>query len=314
MENDSNVLRHLEKSKGNLMHLDIPKSNCPFFLNVGYLADELTKHPNVCNIMHDHNFYVICFFTHAKGMHIINFEEFQIHENMAFFLCPTHVHKLANLECCNGFAVSFSKDFIDMLSANTRELTTDVFFNSRSKATTCRVKLGGEHIIYDDFYRIYKAFNERKMMLGYNEYLASLLSQLLLDFRCYGDVATQTSTHSNSSDYKTYLMFADCIENNFKTMHKVANYARAINMSVSSLNKSILKVTGKQPSILINERILTEAKLLLSSNMAMRIKDIVFELGFYDESNFTKFFKRNAGMSPMRFRECYGASASHNNE
>lgn len=303
MEKETNNIINVATNRDGLLHFVFPKNGNPFFFDVEDLVEAQYKYPNVSNVMHDHDFYMICFFSCAKGTHIINFEEFQIEDNMAFFLCPTHVHKLVNMEHCKGYAISFSKDFIEMFSTSIKKLINDFFFSSKYKAAMCFVRHEMKQIIDDDIERIYNAFIERRTMLGYKEYLASLLTQLLIDFQCYGNFEARTLTMNSSSEYKTYMMFTDCIEHNYMTMHKVTDYARVMNLSVSTLNKSVLKVSGKQPSLLINERIMAEAKRLLKFNTAMRIKDIVYELGFDDESNFIKFFKRNAGMSPMRYRD-----------
>lgn len=308
MNNIHQNAEYAEKDDGKLFHFLAPNEAMPFFFHVESLETLDTLYPNIINVMHDHNFYTIYFFSHAKGMHVINFEEFKIEDNFVFFLNPSHVHLFRNMEYCNGYVVSFTKDFIDILSTSIKYLIEKIFFTSRLKATICELHHEGKRIINDDISRIYKAFNERKMMLGYKEYLASLLSQLLIDFQCYGNFKTQALTMNNPSDYKTYMIFADCIEHNYKNIHKVADYAKAINLSVSTLNKSVLKVAGRQPSSLINERIIAEAKRLLKFNAEMRIKEIVYKLGFNDVSNFVKFFKRNVGISPMKYRDAFGNS------
>ena len=55
-------------------------------------------------------------------------------------------------------------------------------------------------------------------------------------------------------------------------------------------------------SSLIYDRILLEAKRLLKVS-EMSVKDIVYELGFYDHANFSKFFRSQTGMTPTQFKE-----------
>ena len=55
--------------------------------------------------------------------------------------------------------------------------------------------------------------------------------------------------------------------------------------------------------MVINDRLVIEAKRMLFEKKEMRIKEISFELGFSDASNFVKFFKKNTGMGPTEFRD-----------
>jgi AraC-like DNA-binding protein len=55
-------------------------------------------------------------------------------------------------------------------------------------------------------------------------------------------------------------------------------------------------------SSLIQGRILLEAKRLLKVS-EMSVKDIVYDLGFYDHASFSKFFKAQTGMTPSQFKE-----------
>jgi AraC-like DNA-binding protein len=47
---------------------------------------------------------------------------------------------------------------------------------------------------------------------------------------------------------------------------------------------------------------LLEAKRLLKVS-EMSVKDIVYDLGFYDHASFSKIFKAQTGMTPSQFKE-----------
>ena len=70
------------------------------------------------------------------------------------------------------------------------------------------------------------------------------------------------------------------------------------------MNQATSKVLGKSPKELIDDRILLEAKrLLVHGNKS--IKEIGFELGFEEPTNFIKYFRKHIGKTPMEFREGY---------
>jgi AraC family transcriptional activator of pobA len=60
---------------------------------------------------------------------------------------------------------------------------------------------------------------------------------------------------------------------------------------------------------LISDRVIIEAKrqLYLSGKS---VKEVAFELGFADEFYFSRFFKKNTGVSPVTFRARVGESAA----
>ena len=68
------------------------------------------------------------------------------------------------------------------------------------------------------------------------------------------------------------------------------------------LNSVCKFITGKTAGEMIRNRIILEAKRLLV-NTQSTISQIAFELNFEDNSYFTKFFKSNAGVSPIDFRK-----------
>ena len=88
----------------------------------------------------------------------------------------------------------------------------------------------------------------------------------------------------------------------FKTQHHVAFYADALHITPQYLTKIVKSKTGKTVRAFIFELIYSEARNLLSST-DFSIQQIAGLLNFADQASFSKFFKRNSGMSPLDFRE-----------
>jgi AraC-like DNA-binding protein len=74
-------------------------------------------------------------------------------------------------------------------------------------------------------------------------------------------------------------------------------------MSVSEkkLNKATNQVLGKSPKEIIDERVVLEAKRLLV-HTSKSIKEVGFELGFDEPTNFIKYFKKHVGRTPIEFK------------
>jgi len=91
------------------------------------------------------------------------------------------------------------------------------------------------------------------------------------------------------------------VEQHFKTKHSVAEYASLLNKSPKTLSNIFSKIGDKSALQYIQQRKILEAKRLLSYS-DMQIQEIAYEIGFDDIQAFSRFFKKQAGISPSLFR------------
>ena len=100
--------------------------------------------------------------------------------------------------------------------------------------------------------------------------------------------------------------FMDLVAKQVRQQRLVTDYASQLNVTPNHLNKVVKARTGKSPSVWIDERIVLEAKVLLFQS-TLTVAQIAAELGFDDQSNFGKVFRRYANTSPTAFRsQCAG--------
>ena len=85
-------------------------------------------------------------------------------------------------------------------------------------------------------------------------------------------------------------------------MHQVKDYVGKLNVSPNYLNEVIKSVMGISAKEYIQNRIVLEAKRMVLFTQKS-YKEIGFDLGFDDPSHFSKFFKINAGLSLVQFKE-----------
>jgi AraC-like DNA-binding protein len=92
------------------------------------------------------------------------------------------------------------------------------------------------------------------------------------------------------------------LEQSFHEWHQVGAYANALGCSERTLTRTTMNVAGVTAKAFVDARISLEAKRLLV-HTSLPVAAIGDSLGFDDCSNFVKFFKREAGRTPLAFRK-----------
>ena len=111
----------------------------------------------------------------------------------------------------------------------------------------------------------------------------------------------------NELPNKDLVYFQYLLEKHYKTERSIAFYAAEFSLSTDAFSKKVKKQFSKSPSQLINERVILEAKKLLHLTYKS-IKEIAQELNFEDEFYFSRYFKKNVGVSPSSYRKNVGIS------
>jgi len=104
------------------------------------------------------------------------------------------------------------------------------------------------------------------------------------------------------------LIFQQMLEAEFNRHHSVRYYARKQNLHPGTLNSYVRQYFGLPAKVLINQKLVREAKYLLALG-DLSVKQIAAELGFEDTNYFSFFFKRETGLSPLDYRQSNGPSA-----
>lgn len=130
--------------------------------------------------------------------------------------------------------------------------------------------------------------------------LAALTTALLYDCRgCYD----RHRPAGNETGLCAALIcrFEEVVLQNFQKHHTVEAYAKLLHVSADHLSAEVKAHTGRNARDLIAERIVTEAKHLLTYS-ELTVSQIAHQLGFPEPTHFTRFFRRHVGASPVDFR------------
>jgi AraC family transcriptional regulator, transcriptional activator of pobA len=95
------------------------------------------------------------------------------------------------------------------------------------------------------------------------------------------------------------------VENNYRRLHRVTDYAALLNKSPKTLANVFTTHEQLTPRQVIHARIVIEAKRMLIYT-DQSAKQIANALGFDDPAAFSRFFKGETGSSPVGFRATKG--------
>lgn len=273
------------------------------YISVEKIEDVPAPHQCEWSRLHSHDYYFVVWFFEDRGVHIIDFNEYFIESNKIFFLSPGQFHQCRDIQDQEGFVITFSTDFLNNINREVKEIIRQQVFSSSSDVSPVS-KIPEQDIvrIKGDIQRIEEAILNYEDCVTKKYYLASLLSLFMLDVIHYGQKEKDIE-RGKSNEFNIYLRFIDAVEDSFMKLHNAKDYEEKVGVSLNTMKKCVYNVSGKSPSLLINERIATEAKRMLYERTNMRVGEISEALGFEDNSNFVKFFRRYTGMTPNAFRE-----------
>ena len=162
--------------------------------------------------------------------------------------------------------------------------------------------------LFNEIFQLFqKIENFDSLHESYNISLVKSYLQLILALSSKEKQVSQTEQQAILDCKDSLATFKEVLEKHFIKEKSVAFYADYYALSVDTFSKKVKKLFGKSPSVLIQERMVLEAKKQLHLTYK-NIKEIAAELGFEDEFYFSRYFKKQVGVSPKLFREQVGIS------
>jgi AraC family transcriptional activator of pobA len=131
--------------------------------------------------------------------------------------------------------------------------------------------------------------------------IESLASVLLVGLARGAHHLSQEAAPAARSD-QHFTAFCRQIEEHYEERRPVGWHARQIGISAAHLNVLCRKAIGRSAQQVIHDRTMLEARRRLVYT-SMTIGEVCSTLGFADPAYFTRFFKRETGLSPRDFRE-----------
>ncbi|WP_114417540.1 4-hydroxyphenylacetate catabolism regulatory protein HpaA [Marinospirillum perlucidum] len=131
--------------------------------------------------------------------------------------------------------------------------------------------------------------------------LQTLVRLLLIQISRLSNRGT-ASTSVNNDDLRFFRQFSNLIQEHYQHHWQLRAYTSELGISESRLHQICQRIANRSPKKIIHDRLLQEAKRLLTfSNLSS--SEICYQLGFSDPAYFSRFFKRNTGLTTQQYRQ-----------
>lgn len=249
------------------------------------------------NMPHRHDFTEFLFVTGGSGTHYVDFKAYPVEAPQIFLLAEGQVHHWGADASIDGILVLFREEFLHGPGgASPRALPIDFDGSPGLKPTdeqSRRVR------------RILDAMADECANAAETQSIAlrSLLTVLLLE--C-DRMSTQTSETVVSSLSKE---FSQLVMSSVSARTTVEGCADRLGVTSGHLYDVIVAETGRTPGSIVRGALVREAKRMLAGS-DLTCAQIARALEFSSASYFSRFFVREAGLTPSEYRDSVLAELS----
>ncbi|NDV46858.1 AraC family transcriptional regulator [Paludibacter sp. 221] len=245
----------------------------------------------VFNNYQRYDFYQLIWFTKVgvNNTYFLDFNEYTIAENQIGLVFPGQIDRL-DIEGNEGYLFAIHSDNFFRIS---QRINSD-YLNGYVSNVFISLDDEARSVLEDIMRLILLELNSQNRIMLMESYMEAFLFHV-------------SSFFQSSEDYKkspdsqvSYLM--KLIDRNFIGERETEFYAAQMHLTCKKLNSIALKGTGKTVKQHILERLVLEIKKEIRLH-EKSLKEIAFALGFSEPAYFTRFFKKNTGITPTEFRD-----------
>lgn len=259
------------------------------------MSHYLKKNYQRVHQQHGHSFYHMVFFTEGSGSQTIDFSRYAVSPNQLYFMVPGQVHSWHFNPGVEGYVIHFSESFFRTFLLDHDYLDRFTFFNGNSKDQVMIVPPAARR----ELTALLEKILDETAQQDTDMVRALLLQLFLLVDKCCGKDGSKIIPQQKQLVLRN---FQQLINKHFRSIKLPKEYAELLYITPNHLNALCQDLLGKTAGELIRDRILLEAKRMLT-NAGMTVTQIARELNFEDNSYFSRFFKKYEGMTPDEFRK-----------
>ena len=264
------------------------------------IADTFLKHRDNITLPHRDNFYNIFWYQKGTATHLVDFKPIKVKPNSLLFVNKQRVQMLDPKGGYDGKFLLFTENFFDRYPDDMKYLRNNILFNDLLEEPVINLKNSSPVIsVFEEI--------ESELCMPDDSVKFQVLHNLLHNLLLLSERERRKTGFSEirkGEDLDYTILFKNLLDDRFRTVKSVAGYAGLMSVSEKKLNKATTTTLGRSPKELIDERVILEAKrILVYTNNS--IKQIGFDLGFEEPTNFIKYFRKHERKTPIEFRNLF---------
>ncbi len=248
---------------------------------------------------HRHDFFEVLYLSKGSGFHIIDGNKYEIQPPCVFFMSPGQAHKIEFSNDIEGYIFIFTSEFYLINQTNQNRLIEfPFFFTIRQENRPLMLESKQDVQFLETLFKKGIAEIEKREKFSV-DLLRSVLDLVLTS--CAVLYKPDENLLPKGKGNIVVKKFLQLVEENYQNNLTVNEYADKLSITPNHLTQTVNQLTGKTSSQIIKAKQVLEIKrLLVHTNLS--VTEIAGQLNFPDQSYFTRFFKRETGISPLQYR------------
>ena len=248
--------------------------------------------------LHRVEFYIILFIEEGQGCHTIDFTDHQCSKGTLLTVRKDQIHKFFKSDNLKGSLLLFTNDFLVSYLEDMEAQKTLLLFNEL--LVSPKLELLGDD--FQNVSQIINRINKEYLNVRDKHSLSIVRSELhILITHLFRIKAKSEKVDFDRKYLKEFVLLQQLIEENVTKTTRVKDYATMMGLSTKTLNTITKSIVHKSAKEFIDEVCTKQIKRLLI-NTKLSIKEIAYQSGFIETTNFYKYFRRQTLTSPEQFR------------
>lgn len=245
---------------------------------------------------HRHSFYQLIWFKN-KGQHYIDYQVIEHEENTLFFINKNQIHYFCLDSLNDGYLFHFNDVFIARFNSELMKRFSYSIFNEIgnpfiSLSSTDAIK-------FETVCSLIKSEIKTKDYF-HKEQVFSLVQTILFQIERLKKKQNTFGVDTNK-EHHTAFLFKKIIYEHIDTFLTLDEYCSKLNINIKNLTSISKEFLLDTPANIIRQVKILEAKRILA-NHKTTAKEVAYALGFDQPTYFTKYFKKETGLTPKQFQ------------